>query len=158
MDPSLCIRSGLVTIAPDRMLNPPTLNAFSSCLRWHNRHRPPLSAFTSKLAAVGGPSGEAHTGPLKCLQRCLHKAQEDYDGEYTRLIDLARATVVFPDVRSLTGGLRWLLHGAADAAADEQWSASFIPKRVKDRVSLQWDAEAERWQPGRVGAGRALLG
>lgn len=105
------------------------------------RARAPLASLAAALAAAAGAQSEVRLGPLKGVPRCLQKAQDDYLGEYTRLADLARATVIFDDVTSLSRALQWLLQRAAREQTADAHKASFEAKRAKDRMSLVWNAE-----------------
>ena len=48
-------------------------------------------------AAVAGRSGcevLASPKPVKDIKRCMQKAQEEYGGDYTRLLDFARISIL----------------------------------------------------------------
>jgi hypothetical protein len=65
--------------------------------------------------------------------RILQKVQEEYEGDYTRIVDLARITIVTESLATLLSVLEWLL------AAER--SPRFVALRTKDRLSREWDAE-----------------
>ena len=66
--------------------------------------------------------------------RCLAKAHADYEGDYTRLTDLARTTLVFTSVPLLLEALQWFLGDGSQAAAQ----LGFRVRRAKDRLSHRW--------------------
>jgi len=70
--------------------------------------------------------------PTKGIARALQKTLEEYGGDYTRLLDYARITIVFDSVASLVSALAWLV-------APER-EPRFRPVRIKDRLSRAWDA------------------
>ena len=41
--------------------------------------------------------------------RILQKVQEEYEGDYTRIVDLARITIVTESLATLLSVLEWLL-------------------------------------------------
>ena len=99
---------------------------------------------------VGAPK------PTKGLARALQKAQEEYESDYTRILDLARISIVATTLQALEAVLSWLLANAR--------SPRFRAARVKDRLSRQWDAEmsggnrdlmVNGWLD--VGGGRVLI-
>eukprot|EP00966_Prymnesium_polylepis_P064351 1492089-Prymnesium_polylepis.1 len=59
--------------------------------------------------------------------------EEEYEGDYTRIVDLARITIVTESLATLLSVLEWLL------AAER--SPRFVALRTKDRLSREWDAE-----------------
>ena len=71
----------------------------------------------------------------KGLRRCLAKAQEEYEGDYTRLIDLSRTTIICSTIRGVFAVFSFLLGQL------EKPLARFKPCRVKDRLTRAWDAE-----------------
>jgi len=71
--------------------------------------------------------------PTKGLARALQKAQEEYESDYTRILDLSRISIVITTLHVLEAVLAWLL-------APER-SPRFRVARVKDRLSRQWDSE-----------------
>ena len=86
--------------------------------------------------AIGGLDGcevVVAPKPTKGLARALQKAQEEYESDYTRILDLARISIVITTLHVLEAVLAWLL-------APER-SPRFRVARIKDRLSRQWDAE-----------------
>lgn len=71
--------------------------------------------------------------PIKGIARSLQKSLEEYDGDYTRLLDLARSSIVCDTLQSVRDVLAWLL--------DPARSPRFRCCRIKDRLSRDWDAE-----------------
>ena len=71
--------------------------------------------------------------PVKGVLRCMQKVQEEYEGDYTRLLDLARVTIICDTILELLKVLEWLIRG--DRAP------RFEVCRTKDRLSRSWDAE-----------------
>ena len=71
--------------------------------------------------------------PVKGVHRCMQKVQEEYEGDYTRLLDLARVTIICDTILELLKVLEWLICG--DRAP------RFAVCRTKDRLSRSWDAE-----------------
>ena len=71
--------------------------------------------------------------PVKGVHRCMQKVQEEYEGDYTRLLDLARVTIICDTILELLKVLEWLIRG--DRAP------RFAVCRTKDRLSRSWDAE-----------------
>ena len=63
----------------------------------------------------------------------MQKVQEEYEGDYTRLLDLARVTIICDTILELLKVLEWLICG--DRAP------RFEVCRTKDRLSRSWDAE-----------------
>ena len=74
------------------------------------------------------------------IARACKQVQEDYEGDYTRLLDIVRATLIFDTLPDLLRALRWLL-GERGAAARGAWHPRFVACKAKDRMSLAWDAE-----------------
>jgi len=72
--------------------------------------------------------------PVKSIERSIQKVQEDYGGDYTRLLDLVRATIIFPSCESLARGIEFLF-------SKERLSGIEVG-RAKDRISATYDAEA----------------
>ena len=71
--------------------------------------------------------------PVKGIHRCMQKVQEEYEGDYTRLLDLARVTIICDTIVELERILSWLLSG--------ERAPRFEACRTKDRLSRSWDAE-----------------
>jgi len=71
--------------------------------------------------------------PVKGIHRCMQKVQEEYEGDYTRLLDLARVTIICNTIVELERILSWLLSG--------ERAPRFEACRTKDRLSRSWDAE-----------------
>ena len=63
----------------------------------------------------------------------MQKVQEEYEGDYTRLLDLSRVTIICDTILELLKVLEWLICG--DRAP------RFAVCRTKDRLSRSWDAE-----------------
>eukprot|EP00966_Prymnesium_polylepis_P247779 5729505-Prymnesium_polylepis.1 len=64
--------------------------------------------------------------PTKGLARALQKCQEEYEGDYTRILDYARITIVCDNLPVLAAILEWLL---AQSRAPR-----FAGIRTKDRL------------------------
>ena len=95
---------------------------------------PKLGALARAAAAATNPAECAVVGPCaKGIRRALQKVAEDYDGDYTRLLDYARVTVVAESLATLEKLLAWCL--SPDRAP------RFAVCRIKDRLSRDWDAE-----------------
>ncbi len=77
------------------------------------------------------------TNPTKGVRRCLQKVQEEYEGDYTRLLDLARVTILCDTIVALKKVLKRLLRGKKDDATLRRFRAC----RIKDRLSRAHDAE-----------------
>ena len=75
-----------------------------------------------------------HGGPRCRVRHTQHHTtqrwQEEYQSDYTRILDLARISIVADNLHSLEATLGWLL-------APER-SPRFRVARVKDRLSRQW--------------------
>ena len=71
--------------------------------------------------------------PTKGVPRALQKTLEEYEGDYTRLLDYARITLVFEELNKLEEALAFLL------AAERE--PRFVAVRTKDRLSRLWNAE-----------------
>ena len=86
-------------------------------------------------AAVGNTGVEVvvPSKPTKGVPRALQKTLEEYEGDYTRLLDYARITLVFEELSQLEEALAFLL--AAERAP------RFVAVRTKDRLSRSWNAE-----------------
>jgi hypothetical protein len=86
-------------------------------------------------AAVGNTGVEVvvPSRPTKGVPRALQKTLEEYEGDYTRLLDYARITLVFEELSQLEEALAFLL--AAERAP------RFVAVRTKDRLSRSWNAE-----------------
>ena len=86
-------------------------------------------------AAVGNKGVElmVPSKPTKGVPRALQKTLEEYEGDYTRLVDHARITLVFEELSKLEEALEFLL--AAERAP------RFVAVRTKDRLSRLWNAE-----------------
>ena len=97
---------------------------------------PELNALAEE-AVAGAGSGLCEVlhspKPVKGVQRCMQKVQEEYEGDYTRLLDLARVTIICDTLVELERVLAWLLDGAR--------APPFVVCRTKDRLSRSWDAE-----------------
>ena len=74
-----------------------------------------------------GPGCTVEMGPVKGFRRALQKAQEDYGGDYAKLNDVARCSIIAPKLSSLADCLRWLLEDTAKAAANDDELPSFTP-------------------------------
>ena len=48
--------------------------------------------------------------PTKGLQRAVQKVQEEYDGDYTRILDYVRISILCETVSDLAQMLQWFLH------------------------------------------------
>eukprot|EP01062_Namystynia_karyoxenos_P068151 TRINITY_DN6246_c0_g2_i1.p1 TRINITY_DN6246_c0_g2~~TRINITY_DN6246_c0_g2_i1.p1 ORF type:complete len:772 (+),score=194.74 TRINITY_DN6246_c0_g2_i1:67-2382(+) len=88
---------------------------------------PRLQELAVKVAAAS--RGKAVVPPVKGVQRALEKSMEDYGGDYTRLLDLARASVECPDPPALAAAVRAI---ARDPAVRTY--------RIKNRFSAEYDA------------------
>ena len=66
----------------------------------------PLERLAAAAVQQGGAGCTVEMGPVKGLRRCLQKAQEDYDGDYLRLNDVARCSIVVPKLSTLHECLR----------------------------------------------------
>lgn len=86
------------------------------------------------VTVTNGIGSKVVMPPIKTLERTFQKVQADYCGDFTRIVDLVRCTIVFDSVSTLVAALRWLLQGAA------VYTPSFKALRAKDRLSLKWDA------------------
>jgi tetratricopeptide (TPR) repeat protein len=54
-------------------------------------------------------NGTLLMGPIKQLVRVMQKAEEDYEGDVCRVIDIVRASIVFPNIQHITDGLQRLI-------------------------------------------------
>ena len=97
---------------------------------------PALKALADRANEAAGGEGEGRVlqCPPKGIARCLAKAHEDYDGDFLRLADLCRITLVFKHVNCLVRALRYLV----EEAPGEQ---GVDVVRLKDRFTERWDAE-----------------
>ncbi len=131
---------------------------------------PALEWIGERVRACGGEHvAHLKVGSLKGVPRCLQKVQEEYGGDYSRLVDLARISIIFDDLPALLRGLRWLLgeqhgdscdgdgdgHAGGGHAGERRGHGnrpggvehthgilpSFEARRAKDRISLAYDAE-----------------
>ena len=89
-------------------------------------------------------------GPtLKGVPRCCAKTQEEYAGNYRRLLDLVRGTIVFPSLHALSVAMVFLTSGAdgvprPSADAKHPGLLGGVPAvvcRAKNRISPDFDAE-----------------
>lgn len=71
--------------------------------------------------------------PTKGMARALQKTQEEYEGDYTRILDYARVSIVCETLKVLAECCEWLV--SAERAP------RFVVVRTKDRLSREWDAE-----------------
>ena len=71
----------------------------------------------------------------KGVRRCLAKAQEEYEGDYTRLLDLARCTILCTTISDVLSVLKFMLGMMPEKPQ------RFQACRIKDRLSRAWDAE-----------------
>ena len=94
-----------------------------------------LSFVRDAIAAVGNEGTEVMVPPkpTKGLARALQKTLEEYEGDYTRLLDYARITLIFDQLPKLEAALAWLLSPAR--------APRFEALRTKDRLSRSWNAE-----------------
>jgi len=85
-------------------------------------------------AATDGASlREAISGPfVKPIGRCCEAAHEEYEGDYTRLLDLLTASIAFEKCAALLDALEWLLGDAAKASGFEALHAI-------DELTRVWD-------------------
>jgi hypothetical protein len=95
-------------------------------------------------------------GGIKKILRCLQKSQEEYGGEYTRLLDLSRISIIFQNIVDLERSMRWMM--------DERRKPRFEVLRIKDRLSRGFDAEMSGGNRDimlngllEMGAGRKLI-
>jgi len=76
-------------------------------------------------------------GPnVKAVPRACEKAQEDYQGDYCRVLDLLRVTIAFDSVAALLVSLTWLASSEAEGG-----TGSFDPLRIEDRLTGSFDPE-----------------
>ena len=107
-------------------------------------------------------------GPsLKGVPRCCAKSQEEYDGDYTRLVDLVRCTLVFESMHAISVALDFLTREGRAVDGGGVGSASpralaptrlfrlqdigplpgfrggteLVVCRAKDRMGIMYDAE-----------------
>ena len=98
------------------------------------------------------------TKPTKGIKRTMQKVQEEYGGDYTRLLDYCRLTILCESLESLekvraTRGPcptcqqspRVISHPSTWQVLayiiSEERAPRFVTKRTKDRISRAWDAE-----------------
>jgi len=125
---------------PSQALNPKSLQTLMTLLRDAEDFIMPLR-FVAEAActAIGSQGHEIQMAPPKRWFRALQKAQEDYGGDYTRIVDLVRCTLVFNTVSQIVAALHWF---SADAKLGKPGKfMSFEMTRVKDRLSQEWDPE-----------------
>ena len=72
--------------------------------------------------------------PTKGLKRALQKAQEEYDGQYTRILDFVRVSIVADTLNGLVFLMRWLMY-------DRSCTSRMSVVRIKDRLSRSYDSE-----------------
>lgn len=97
-------------------------------------HAAPVLREVAEAAAAGIEGCEVVAGskPTKGIQRSVAKTQEEYGGDYTKLLDPVRISLIFATIAGLKEALRRLVKGEL---------RRFVPKRTKDRLSRAWDAE-----------------
>jgi len=71
--------------------------------------------------------------PTKGIKRILQKTQEEYEGDYTRLLDYARASILCLTLVEVST----ILERLVGATGTKRWKVC----RVKDRLSRKWDSE-----------------
>lgn len=80
-------------------------------------------------AVLAGPK------PTKGIRRALAKALEEYEGDFTRILDLSRVTIVVDTLKEVESIVCWLLDKKRPS------SSRFDCCRIKDRLSRRWDSE-----------------
>lgn len=86
------------------------------------------------IAGIDGCKILTPPNPTKNISRALEKAHSKYMGDYTRLLDYARTSVVCDTFSAMEKVLSWLCNDAAPA---------FSVCRIKDRISLEGGYDAE---------------
>jgi hypothetical protein len=68
-------------------------------------YRPALNSrphfYTIVSDAAGNMNGKLKMGPIKSPLRTQEKAEKDYNGDFTKAVDIVRASIVFPSMEYL---------------------------------------------------------
>ena len=84
-------------------------------------------------AGVALPKISTPNTPTKGVRRCLAKAYEEYGGDFTRILDLARLSIVCTNVTALLA--------VFDGWMELHDEGRFPMVRIKDRMSRRYNAE-----------------
>ena len=78
-------------------------------MSYSKKKKKEMTKATPAVAAGGGGGSQGgirvEQGPLKTTERAMQKTQEEYGGDYSRLLDLARCSVVFGNAETMAGFL-----------------------------------------------------
>ena len=85
---------------------------------------------------------------IKGVKRCCAKVAEEYAGNYRKLCDLVRCTLVFPSLHAMDVALRFLTDGGPWTGDDQHTGYQGISPhlsraivcRAKDRIKPDYDA------------------
>ena len=100
------------------------------------RRRPRLKRCAERLAQhVGGC--QVLPAPIKSIARSLSKAQTEYEGKYTRILDYARVSIICETL----GVMERCVQGLLGQIKDSDFGIEVV--RIKDRISLDGGYDAE---------------
>eukprot|EP00301_Raphidiophrys_heterophryoidea_P005480 c12294_g2_i1.p1 GENE.c12294_g2_i1~~c12294_g2_i1.p1 ORF type:complete len:777 (-),score=233.49 c12294_g2_i1:135-2465(-) len=101
---------------------------------------------------VAGVEVEVEMGGLKAVERAMEKTVEEYEGDFSRLLDLARGSIVCKDIGDAVQVIEVLTHMANKSQTnndndnnpnnDEKWP-NFDIVRVKNRLDPMFGAAIE---------------
>ena len=89
------------------------------------------------IAKEKGTVIKIHPGPLKGIERALRKAKLDYQGDYSKLLDLVRLSFVCETIESVAACVEAIL---ASLARDDLKAMGLKLRRFKERLSSAYDA------------------
>ena len=73
----------------------------------YNAGKAGFAGFVSSVKALAGETkGRVMIGPIKLRDKAEAKIRHDYGGDASRLTDIIRATIAYPDVHSMYEGLK----------------------------------------------------
>ena len=103
---------------------PPTLNTVEALLEASEKHNDAAHVYIGAIMAECG--GEYHAGPVKMANRIQAKADADYGGDVTKVIDTVRGSGMFHSIVGYTKAVEMLSEGGPNR-----------PKtlRTKDRIT-----------------------
>jgi len=83
-------------------------------------------------AIVEACGGKYLCGPRKSRDRCVQKVEDEYKGDYSKLMDLERATALFDDAEGMLHGLQQVIGGQEEEKGD---GPKLTLVRCKDRLN-----------------------
>ena len=91
------------------VVQPPTLNTVEALLEASEKHNDAAHAYIGAIMAECG--AEYHAGPVKMANRIQAKADADYGGDVTKVIDTVRGSGMFHSIVGYTKAVQMLSEG-----------------------------------------------